>query len=343
VRAYRLLGVQHAALVDVHKPRPRADEVLLQVTAAGVCHTDVTLLRSPTPGAASLPVTLGHEIVGRIEQLGADVRDWSAGSAAAVYELIGCGRCAVCRRGQDNLCSEASPAVPGITRDGGMADYVVVPARNLVALGPLDPVAAAPLTDAGMTALHAVGRGRPFLGGDARAVVIGIGGLGHLAVQFVRATTEARVAAVDADRSRLDLAAGLGADIGVLAGATAAEQLIEANARRKVDVVFDFVGSQDSVDLAAQITARGGAIIITGGGGGRLCVTAAMGTAGVPEREVTIVHTFGGTRGDLVEALELAGTGRVRSRTQTYRLEAAAEAMGDLEGGRVVGRAVLVP
>jgi propanol-preferring alcohol dehydrogenase len=343
VRAYRLLGAQHAALVDVDTPSPRGDEVLLQVTAAGVCHTDVTLLRSPTAGAASLPVTLGHEIVGRIEELGADVRDWSAGSAAAVYELIGCGRCAACRRGDDNLCREASTAVPGITRDGGMADYVTVPARNLVALGSLDPVAAAPLTDAGMTALHAVGRGRPFLDADTRAVVIGIGGLGHLAVQFVRATTQARVAAVDADASRLDLAAELGADVGVPAGATAAEQLIAANAGRKVDVVFDFVGSQDSLDLAARVTARGGAIIITGGGGGRLCVTAAMGTGGAPEREVTIIHTFGGARGDLVEALELALAGRVRSRTQTYPLDAAAQAMSDLEAGRVVGRAVLVP
>ena len=155
-----------------------------------------------------------------------------------------------------------------------MADHVVVPARNVVALGDLDPVHAAPLTDAGMTALHAVERGRSLLEPGATAVVVGVGGLGHLAVQFLRATSAVRVLAVDVDRARLEFAADIGADDGVLTGPDAADGILAANGGRKVDVVFDFVGAQESLDLAARVTGRGGAIVITGGGGGWLSIAA---------------------------------------------------------------------
>ena len=216
-------------------------------------------LSSGGPGLA-LPVTLGHEIVGEV------VAGPQRGAVVAVYELLGCGRCRACAGGQDNVCREVVPGAIGITRDGGMADHVVAPARNLVALGALDPVLAAPLTDAGMTALHAVERGRPLLEPGATAVVVGVGGLGHLAVQFLRATSDVRVLAVDVDRERLDFAAGIGADDGVLTGPDAADGILAANGGRKVDVVFDFVGAQESLDLAAAVTGRGGAIVITGGG-----------------------------------------------------------------------------
>jgi len=340
VRAYRLSRPGHAEVVDVDQPWPAPDEVLLRVIAAGVCRTDLTLLRS---GASTLPVTLGHEIVGEVVEVGSAIRGRSAGATVAVYELIGCGECAACRRGEDNLCREVPPAVPGITRDGGMAEFVVVPARNLVDLGAVDPVAAAPLTDAGMTALHAVERGGAWLSEDAAAVVIGIGGLGHLAVQFVAASTQARVIAVDVDGPRLELAAQLGAAHGVRSGEGASGRILEANGGRQVDVAFDFVGSQESLDLAAQVTGRGGAIVVTGGGGGRLCITAAMGAGRVPEREVTMIHTFGGTRGDLSQALALAEAGQVQSHVETFRLEDAGRAIAALEAGRVLGRAVIVP
>src|ERR671923_853055 len=184
MKAYRLLAPGRAELVDVDRPVPGPDEVLLLVLAAGVCRTDLALLRN---GAAELPVTLGHEIVGEVVELGAAVRGRSPGAIAAVYELIGCGRCAPCRRGEDNLCREGVPGVPGITRDGGMAELVTVPARNLVELGAVDPVEAAPLTDAGTTALHAIERGRPWLTADATAVVVGIGGDRKSATQFTSA------------------------------------------------------------------------------------------------------------------------------------------------------------
>src|SRR5215218_10978765 len=244
MRAYRLMGAGRAEVVDLPRPEPGPGEALLRVLAAGVCRTDLALLRSGGDGLA-LPVTLGHEIVGEV------VSGRDRGAVAAVYELLGCGHCAACDRGQDNVCRALVPGALGITRDGGMADYVVAPARNLVILGDVDPVHAAPLTDAGMTALHAVERARPLLEPGATTVIIGIGGLGHLAVQFLRATSKVRVLAVDVDRARLDFAAEIGADDGVLTGPDAGEAVRAANAGRKVDVVYDFVGAQESLDLAA--------------------------------------------------------------------------------------------
>ena len=322
------------------EPRPGPGEVLLRVRAAGVCRTDLALLRS---GTDRLPVTLGHEIVGDVLDAGPGETGDAVGTTVAVYELIGCGRCAPCRRGEDNLCREGVPEVPGITRDGGMAEMVVVPARNLVGIGRVDPLEAAPLTDAGMTALHAVEHGRPWLTADSAAMVIGVGGLGHLAVQFVAATSETTIIAVDVDRPRLDLAEQLGAAYGVLSGAGAAERVLDANDGRRVDVAVDFVGSQESLDLAARVVARGGAIVVIGGGGGRLCIDAVMGAGGAPEREVTMVHTFGGTRADLVQALALAEAGHVHSTVQAFGLEEAGVALAELEAGRVLGRAVVVP
>jgi propanol-preferring alcohol dehydrogenase len=343
MRAFRLASAGSAELVEVPEPRPGPHDALLRVLAAGVCRTDLTLRRTGGDGALRLPVTLGHEIAGEVVAVGSEVRDQAVGTRVAVYELVGCGRCPACRRGEDNVCRDVVPGAVGITQDGGMADYVVVPARKLVRTGTLDPLAAAPLTDAGMTAFHAVRRGRTLVESLASAVVMGIGGLGHMALQFLIATTDARLTAVDVDAARLEFAAQLGAAHGVRSGAHAAEEILEANAGRKVDVVFDFVGSQATVDLAAQVTGRGGAIVVTGGGGGRLCLTAEMGAGRAPDREVAIVHTFGGTREDLVGALALAEAGRVRTAIERFGLSEAARALDELEAGRILGRAVLVP
>ena len=342
MRAYRLSGAAGAEMVDVPPPQPAAGGVVLRVLAAGVCRTDVSLLRNGGRGL-ELPVTLGHEIVGEVIEHGPGVNAPTRGTLVAVYELLGCGSCAACAHGDDNLCRDVVPGAIGITADGGMADQVVVPARNLVVLGRVDPVAAAPLTDAGLTALHAVEHGRRALEPGSSALVVGVGGLGHLAVQFLRATSETRILAVDVDRARLDFAADIGADDGVVAGANAASEVVAANGGRGIDAVFDFVGSQESLDLAASVVRRGGAIVVTGGGGGRLSITAEMGAGRAPDREVTIVHTFGGTRDDLVRALALAESGRVSTHTEAYDLDGAAGALEDLAGGRVLGRAVLVP
>jgi propanol-preferring alcohol dehydrogenase len=341
VRAYRLTAPGSAELVEVAEPRPGPDEVVLRVLAAGLCRTDLELRRNG--GAPMLPLTLGHEIAGDVVEVGSAVRGRALGDRVAVYEMLGCGRCGACLRGEDNVCREVVPGAVGITRDGGMAGYVAVPARNLVELGAVDPLAAAPLTDAGMTAFHAVRRGRALVERLESAAVVGIGGLGHLALQFLLATSRARVIAVDVDPARLDFAAELGAAAGVLSSERAADELPAKNDGRKVDVVFDFVGSQASLDLAARVTGRGGAIVVTGGGGGRIGLTAEIGAGRAPDREVAILHTFGGTREDLIGALALAEAGRVRTRVERFALRDVERAFDELEAGRILGRAVLEP
>src|SRR4051794_9297546 len=124
MRAYRLTGARHAEVVDVPRPEPGPGEVMLRVLAAGVCRTDLALLRSGGNGIV-LPVTLGHEVVGDVISLGEGTAGPAAGTVVAVYELLGCGRCPACARGQDNVCRDVIPGAIGITRDGGMADYVV--------------------------------------------------------------------------------------------------------------------------------------------------------------------------------------------------------------------------
>jgi propanol-preferring alcohol dehydrogenase len=145
------------------------------------------------------------------------------------------------------------------------------------------------------------------------------------------------VTAVDLDPARLEFAVQLGAANGVRAGEGAAGEI------GKVDAVFDFVGSQASLDLAAQVTGRGGAIVVTGAGGGRLSLTAEIGAGRAPDREVAIVHTFGGTHADLAEALALAAAGRVRTNVAHFSLDQVADAFAALEAGQVLGRAVLLP
>jgi D-arabinose 1-dehydrogenase-like Zn-dependent alcohol dehydrogenase len=157
-RAYRLVAPGRAEIVELPRPEPGPAEVLLRVLAAGVCRTDVALLNSGGDGL-TLPVTLGHEIVGEVVTLGSAVSAPERGDVVAVYELLGCGRCGACARGDDNVCREVIPGAIGITRDGGMADHVVVPARNLVPIGSVEPVHAAPLTDGSRSCTRSAGPG----------------------------------------------------------------------------------------------------------------------------------------------------------------------------------------
>lgn len=189
-------------LKDVERPTPGSDEVLLKVAGAGACHSDVGIFHefeSDPNGLMTPPFVLGHENSGWAEEIGDGVTGVKKGAAYLAYGPIGCGRCSPCTRGMDTYCHNASEVgylAAGLGRDGGMAEYVVVPARNLVPLGDADPVAAAPLADAGLTPYHAVKRALPHLAGGGRsALVIGLGGLGLIGVQVLRALTGATIIA----------------------------------------------------------------------------------------------------------------------------------------------------
>ena len=272
MRAFQLLRPGHAEICQVAVPEPRSGEALLRVSGAGVCHSDVHLLHAPQ-APFRLPFTLGHEIAGTVEALGPATDGWEIGEPALVYLCWGCGTCRACARGADNYC-EARPRATvrgaGLGRDGGMADLVAVPLRHMVRLGELDPIAAAPLTDAGLTSYHAVAQARERLAASAAVAVVGVGGLGHMAVQILASTTAATIIAVDSDEGRLRHAAGLGASHAVPAGDGAAAEILAATGGRGADVVLDFVGVDETLELAAACVATAGQITIVGVGGGRL-------------------------------------------------------------------------
>jgi propanol-preferring alcohol dehydrogenase len=292
------------------------------------------------------PFTLGHENAGWVHALGPGVAGLEVGQAVAVYGAWGCGSCARCQVGAENYCENPAGApVPsgggGLGLNGDMAELMLVPAaaRHLIPLADaMDPVAAAPLTDAGLTPYHAVRRSWPKLVPGSTAVVIGAGGLGHLGVQILQATTAARVIAVDTRPEALALARDGGAEITLTSGADAANEIRENSKGRGADVVLDFVGSDDTLALAAAVVRPAGDLTIVGIAGGSLPVS----FFAVPY-EVSIQTTYWGSRPELVEVLELAAAGLLRPKITTFGLDAALDAYRAIQTGKLEGRAVIVP
>jgi len=345
VKAFRLVGAGRTDLVDVDVPEPGPGQAAVRIGSASFCHSDLELLALPAnvPGIP-LPVTLGHEMAGWIDALAPDVEGWEVGTPVAVHIIQGCGECPACITGRHNVCDRGVVRTPGVHYDGAMAERMVVDARHLIALDGVDPTTAAPLTDAGLTAYHAVEWGRPRMTPGATVLVVGVGGLGHLAVQIVAATTGATIFAVDVDEARVALAERLGASRGFVARSGLSVDVRSANGGRAVDVVLDFVGSQATVDLDADVARRGGMIVVAGMGGG--VVPFVHGFGGPARRvppETPVVASFAGARSDLVAVLALARRGLLHVEATTFSLLDAPRAFADVAQGRVLGRAVVVP
>ncbi|MFI5675560.1 NAD(P)-dependent alcohol dehydrogenase [Streptomyces cellulosae] len=345
MRALRLTAWgETPTLAEVERPAPHGAEVLVRVEATGLCHSDLHVIGA-APGNLPyrLPFTLGHEVAGRIETLGPDTDGVRVGDRVVLYGPWGCGACDRCATGRDNYCDRRDTLAwhgAGLGRDGGMAEYVLVPsARHLVPIGDLPADQAAPLSDAGLTSYHAVAGLRHALAEGATTVVIGVGGLGHLAVQILRATTAARVLAVDVREDALALADRSGAEFGTLVRADTAHVLRERSGGAGVDAVLDFVGTTQTLELAAGVLRPGGELAVVGSGGGHLTVS----KPGVLPPGFRLSLPFWGTRPELAEVVALARSGAIHVETERFPLSAATEAIDRLRGGRVRGRAVLVP
>ncbi|GAA1828595.1 NAD(P)-dependent alcohol dehydrogenase [Actinomadura chokoriensis] len=348
MRALRLLEWKSdPELVEVAEPEPGPGQVVVKVGGAGACHSDLHLMRDFESGAVPWgpPFTLGHENAGWVHALGDGVRGLEAGQPVAVYGPWGCGVCARCRVGTENYCENPAEApVPGggggLGLDGGMAGFLLVPsARFLVPLPDgLDPVAAAPLTDAGLTPYHAVRRSWAKLPPGATAVVIGAGGLGHVGVQILKATTAARVIAVDMREEARRNAVEHGADLALPSDDGTVQAIRDATGGRGADVVLDFVGADPTLAMAAASARMLGDVTIVGIGGGTLPVS----FFSVPY-EVSLQTTYWGTRPELAEVLDLASRGLLRPDVTEYPLDRAMDAYRDMEAGRLTGRAVIVP
>lgn len=329
---------------EVPDPEPAAGQVVVQVAAAGACHSDLHLIHDFEPGMMpyQLPFTLGHENTGRVAAVGAGVEHLEVGEPVAVYGPWGCGRCWRCHQGAENYCERAAElggSGGGLGFDGGMSPSMLVPqARWLVPLGDLDPVEAAPLTDAGLTPYHAIKRSLHLLNAGSTAVVIGAGGLGHVAIQILKASSAAQVVAVDLKAEARELATSVGADHAVPSDASAAEAIRDLSGGKGVDLALDCVGVDATMALAAQVTRPMGHATVVGIGGGSF----AFGFFTVPY-EVSLATTYWGTLPELSEVLDLARRGLVRAHVERFSLDEAPKAYEKLAAGEVEGRAVIVP
>ncbi|WP_436698060.1 alcohol dehydrogenase catalytic domain-containing protein [Nocardioides sp. BYT-33-1] len=332
-------------LADLPDPRPGAGQVVVRTTAAGLCHSDLTLAsRSADEHPFPLPVVLGHELAGTVEALGPGVTERAGievGAAVVGYGPRGCGRCHRCASGAENYCRAPGPRLPpGLGAPGALAELVAVEADHLVPAPGVPAAQAAALTDAGLTALHALDRAVASVGlppEETTVVVIGVGGLGHVAVQLAR-RAGSRVLAVDRLPAKRELAARCGAHQVLAPGPSLAGTVRELTQGRGADVVLDLVGSSSSLDLASGVVAVGGTVSIVGVGSGRL----AVGMHALPLGVRTDLP-YWGTRPELVGLLGLAAAGEVRVEVEEVGLEAVEAAYAHLAAGEVLGRAVARP
>jgi NAD+-dependent secondary alcohol dehydrogenase Adh1 len=312
-------------------------DVVVRVGGAGLCRTDLHVLDGVFADLClPPPFVMGHETAGWVHEVGSGVEAFAVGDLVIVHPYQTCGACLPCRRGDDNRCERFR--FSGAMFDGGFAEFIATTARSLVKVASGEPTDLAGLADGGLAAYRAVKGALPWLVPGTTAAMIGAGGLGHIAIQLVRAMSSARVIAVDRSPAALELAADVGADVTVAADGDQVRAVREATESRGADVVFDFVGDGGTPADALAMIARGGRYVVVGYGG-RLETP----TYDLVGGEITIAGSLVGSHADLVELVALSDSGRVTVATQRYALGAVVDAMADLRAGRIRGRAVLVP
>jgi NAD+-dependent secondary alcohol dehydrogenase Adh1 len=332
-----LLSEYHRPLELVERPKPEPvapRDVVVKIGGAGVCATDLHAQEGlMEPAGLRPPIVLGHENAGWVQAAGPDVTTAKEDDAVLVYPPYSCGLCVSCRRGLDMFCERHQ--FYGLTKDGGFADYLLVDERSLVPLpAGVEPASVAPHSDAGITAYHAVKKLLPRLAPGTTSVVIGVGGVGHIALQLLRVLGGGAVIGVDTDERRRALAKELGADE-VLADVG---DVREATNGTGADVVLDFVATDATHAAGLDVLARRG-LYSTVGYGGMITVPSVAMVVG----ETVIAGNLVGNWIDLWELLQLHGRGDVTLKTQTHPLEAVNDVLDALREGEITGRAVLVP
>jgi propanol-preferring alcohol dehydrogenase len=339
-----------AALEGSERPTPgvTGSEVLLRVVAAGVCHSDLHLReggydlghgKTYSFRGMPLPLVLGHETVGVVEATGPDAGKLDPDRRYVVFPWQGCGTCAICATGAENLCLKTR--FLGVNADGGYATHIKVPhPRYLFDIGDLAPEQAAPLACSGLTAFGALKKVEGTLRRQ-RLMIIGAGGLGLMCIGLVKALGGLAPIVVDIDPAKRAAA--------VAAGAIAAVDPKEPDARKQVfklgdgvppAAVIDFVGAEATAGFAFDAVARGGTIVMVGLFGGAAPWQLPL----IPLKVVTIMGSYMGGLPEFAELMRLALAGAVQPLPiTTYPLDGANTALDDLHAGRVVGRAVVMP
>jgi NAD+-dependent secondary alcohol dehydrogenase Adh1 len=341
MKAVRLHEFHQSPTVD-DVPDPKISgplDVIVKIGGAGVCRTDLHIIEGQWDAAMQtpLPYVLGHENAGWVHEVGSAVTNVQPGDTVILHPTPTCGLCHACRAGDDMHCENAS--FPGLSRDGGMAEYLLTSARACIKLNPeTRPQDVAALADAGITAYHAVRRAIPLLYPGTTCVVIGAGGLGHIGIQCLATLTATTIIVVDANPDALKLASELGAQHTVVADGSQRQAVADLTGGRGAHVVLDFVAEQGAEADGWAMTGRAGSYYVIGYGG-----TVHIPTLDIISTERNIIGNIVGTYNDLAELMALAQAGKVTLHTRAYPLGAAVDAFADLDAGRVRGRAILVP
>jgi D-arabinose 1-dehydrogenase-like Zn-dependent alcohol dehydrogenase len=328
-------------------PAPKGSEVLVRVERCGVCHSDLHMQDGyfalsdgktlDVREGRTLPFTLGHEIAGVVERAGSDAMNAKIGAKVAVYPWIGCGQCAACQAGEENLCSTNRHL--GVSVDGGFASHVLVPhPRYLIDYAPLPASFAGALMCSGLTAYSALKRLQAHAG-RGPALLVGLGGVGMMGLAIAKALFREPPIVADIDAGKREAA--------LKAGAAAAFDPADREARRAlikstgggVFAACDFVGSEKSLAFATGALAKGGKVVVTGLLGGNFPLPVTMFVL----KAMTVEGTLTGTLAEANEIIELAKFGKLASLPIEERpLDTAQSALDDLRAGRVVGRIILV-
>jgi NAD+-dependent secondary alcohol dehydrogenase Adh1 len=341
MKAVRLHAYHQQPVVE-EVPEPTVTgplDVVVKVGGAGVCRTDLHIILGQWAEAMNqkLPYTIGHENAGWVHEVGSAVTNVAVGDTVILHPTPTCGLCRACRAGQDMHCTDRS--FPGLDSDGGMAELLLTSARACVKLEPQTrPEDVAALADAGITAYHAVRKAIPLLYPGTTCAVIGAGGLGHIGIQCLAALTATTIIVLDRNPDALKLAAELGAQHTVTADGGQVESVKDLTDGAGADVVLDFVAEEGAESDAFAMTRPGGSDFVIGYGG-----TLTVPTLDIISTERNIVGNIVGTYNELAELMVLAQAGKVTLHTKTYPLDAAPDALHDLDEGQVRGRAILVP
>ncbi|MCE7002860.1 NAD(P)-dependent alcohol dehydrogenase [Kibdelosporangium philippinense] len=341
MKAVRLHAYHQQPVVeDVPEPTITGPfDVVVKIGGAGVCRTDLHIIEEQwaEKSGVRLPYTIGHENAGWVHEVGSAVSNVAVGDTVILHPTPTCGLCHACRAGNDMHCENST--FPGINTDGGMAEYLLTSARACIKLNPSTrPEDVAALADAGITAYHAVRKAVPLLYPGTTCVVNGAGGLGHIGIQALAALTATNIVVVDRNEDALKLASSLGAEHTVVADGKQVEAVLDLTGGNGAEVVLDFVAEQGAQQDAFAMTRRNGSHFVIGYGS-----NIDLPTIDIISTERNVIGNLVGTYNDLVELMVLAQAGKVTLHTKQFPLDAALDALADLDAGRVRGRAILTP
>jgi len=337
-------------MFETKTPEPEGKEVLLRVNACGVCHSDLHIWEGyyelgveermyVADRGVDLPLTLGHEVVGEVEQIGSDVKNNHVGSQRLIFPWIGCDTCKFCQNNQTHLC--LNPNSIGIFRDGGFSDYILIPdEKYLVDIQGLKAEHACSYACAGLTAYSALKKAMP-LDESENLIIIGAGGLGLMALQLIEELTSANVFVIDIDENKLKTVSEhtdfitINSKIG-----NTVDKVYDLTNQKGVSAIVDFVNNEETSHLAFNILQKNGKLIMVGLFGGKLTISNPL----MPLKNLTIKGSYTGGLNELKELIAIVKNKNIKPiPIKKYGLDKVNEILAMIEKGEVTGRAVIDP